>query len=123
MPTKTPSPTRAAASKAAPAAAAALSAGTVLLDGKAYPIRPLKVGAMKRAMIGVEEMSALPETAANATRLLGLFAETVANATGKTPEEIDELADQGELQRAFAVVMAFSGAKDADPGEAQSQGR
>lgn len=121
--TKTPSPTRKAAAKAAPVAAAALSAGAVLLDGRPHPIRPLRVGALKRAMIGVEELAALPETAANATQLLGLMAETVANATGMTPQEVDDLADQGELQRAFARVMAFSGAKEAEPGEAASQGR
>ena len=120
---KTPSPTRAAASKAAPVAAAALSAGTVLLDGRPVAIRPLKVGALKRAMIGVEEMASLPETAANAAKLLDLMAETVAQATGKTPAEVDELADQGELQATFGRVLAFSGAKEANPGEAAGQGR
>lgn len=122
MGTKT-TPVKAAAAKAAPTAAVALSAASVLLDGRSHPIHPLKVGALKRAMIGVSEMEGIAQTAENATRLLGLMAETVAMATGKTAEEIDNLANQAELQAAFGRVLSFSGAKETAPGEAARQGR
>lgn len=121
--TKTPSPSKAAAVKAAPAAVAALATGTVLLDGHPHPIRPLKVGALKRAMIGVSEMKDADQTAENAARLFDLMTEAVGLATGKPPSEIEELVDQLELQAAFGRVLQFSGAKEANPGEASRQGR
>ena len=121
--TKKTTPVKAAAAKAAPTAAVALSAASVLLDGRSHPIHPLKVGALKRAMIGVSDMEGADQTAENASRLLGLMAETVAMATGKTAEEIDNLANQAELQAAFGRVLSFSGAKEPTPGEAARQGR
>ncbi len=116
-------PVRAAAAKEAPAAAAALSASSVLLDGRPYPIRPLKVGALKRAMIGVSDMKDAEETAENAAKLFDLMTETVGLAVGKPASEVEELVDQLELQSAFSRVLQFSGAKETDPGEASRQGR
>lgn len=112
-------PVKAAAAKAS----ARLAAGAVILDGRAHPIHPLKVGALKRAMIGISELKDGEETPENAARVLGLMVETVALATGKTVEEIDDLAIQSELQVAFGRVLQFSGAKETDPGEATRQGR
>lgn len=116
-------PVKAAAAKVAPAVTEALSASNVLLDGRPYPIRPLKVGALKRAMIGVSEMKDIEQTAENAARLFDLMTEAVGLATGKPAAEIEELVDQLELQTAFGHVLQFSGAKEADPGEASRQGR
>lgn len=127
--TKTPSPTRKAAAQAAPAAAAALSAGTVLLDGKAWRISPLKVGPLKRAMVGFDDLQKLDSNDPSvAAQMLDLMAETVHQALRPlhpdlTKEGVEDLATQVELGTAFGAVLRYSGAKEATPGEAASQGR
>jgi len=123
MGTKT-TPVKAAAAKVAKALHP-----HVVLDGKPWRPAPLKVGPLKRAMVGFAELQEQgSDDPAIAAKLLDLMALTVhrslaPNYPDLTQDQVEDMADQEELGRAFGTVLRLSGAKDADPGEVKRQGR
>jgi hypothetical protein len=122
--TKTPSPTKAAAAKVA-----ASLRPTLRLDGKLWHPMPLKVGPLKRAMVGFADLQDQDNNnPAIAAQLLDLMVVTVhkallPNYPDLTQDELEDMVGQEELGAAFGMVLRLSGAKETEPGEAGRQGR
>jgi len=98
----------------------------ISLDGQLFQASELKVGPVRRAMVGLAELQKGGDTPEKGVQLLDLMAETVALSLrprhpDMTTEKVQDLTTKTELATVFRQVLTFSGAKEASPGEAQAQ--